>query len=106
MCQSTLPLQWELYPTEKVLIFDDATALCANSPHRVEHYTQYDWVGAAWKWAKEGSPFAWGGNGALSIRSVKHALAVLHMELLEQTKNNTSPQPLYVTARANEGAFM
>lgn len=34
-------------------------------------------VGAAWKWAKPGSPHEWGGNGALSLRSRAVVLAVL-----------------------------
>ena len=66
-----------------MLVFDDPTALCGNSPHSILDFVEYDWVGAAWKWAKPNSPHEWGGNGALSLRSRSMVLRLLDAELAD-----------------------
>ena len=82
------PSLWRSIPTsaDRVLVFDDPTALCGNSPRSILDFVEYDWVGAAWKWAKPNSPHEWGGNGALSLRSRSMILRLLDAELADANK--------------------
>jgi hypothetical protein len=73
-----------------VFLFDGTSALCGNSPHKVSDFVDYDWIGAAWKWAKPGTPHEFGGNGALSIRSRDLMLTVLHHFMESEEGKTTS----------------
>jgi len=71
---------WRSVAAEAVLVLDTPVALCGNSPKRVTDFVgHYDWVGAAWKWAKPGSVHEFGGNGALSLRNRTALLRVLSL---------------------------
>jgi hypothetical protein len=79
------PWLWRRCAADSVLIFDGSSALCGNSPWTPDDFrVAYDWVGAAWKWAKPDSPHAWGGNGALSLRNRTLVLRVLEDALAGQ----------------------
>lgn len=93
------PWLWQQAHAEAVLVFDTPVALCGNAPITVDDLAgHYDWVGAAWKWAKPGSPHEWGGNGALSLRNASVVLNVLQDELAQSGTN----APLSVQTRGNE----
>ena len=48
------PWLWEHVLAEKVLVFDTPVALCGNAPRTIGDFLHWDWIGAAWKWAKPG----------------------------------------------------
>jgi Protein of unknown function (DUF5672) len=80
------PWLWQNLHADKVLVFDLSSALCGNSPWTVRDFMDYDWVGAAWKWAKPGLAHVWGGNGAFSLRNRTLVLRVLNEQITEQQK--------------------
>jgi hypothetical protein len=63
---------------DRVLILDSSAVLCGNPSSSLLDFLDYDWIGAAWKWAVDpASPLHRGGNGALSIRSPRHLMTLL-----------------------------
>lgn len=55
---------WEQVLGEYVLTFQTDSVLCSKSPHSINDFLQFDWVGAPWKtWPRLGA-----GNGGLSFR--------------------------------------
>lgn len=69
---------WRGIRHARVLFFEvGSTVLCSSAPAALDAFGHFDWVGAAWKWAKPGSPYTVGGNGALSLRNRDALLAVL-----------------------------
>lgn len=79
-------------------MFDGTSALCGNSQYNFIDFVDYDWVGAAWKWAEKGSPHEYGGNGALSIRNRDLILKVLDKFMSEIVEEETR----YATFKGNE----
>ena len=75
------PWLWSSCLEDKVLVFDGTSALCGNSPYTVLDFVEFDWVGAAWKWAKKGSAHEWGGNGALSLRNRTLIVYILNQHI-------------------------
>ena len=73
------PALWERARGARVLVVDPASALCGSAARTAADFVAdgWDWVGAPWAWAKPGAPHALGGNGALSLRSRAHVLALL-----------------------------
>jgi len=64
-----------LWPAESLLVFQPDSIFCANAPTTVNHFLEWDWIGAPW------SPqVSWGGNGGLSLRKVSKILQVLAKE--------------------------
>lgn len=59
---------WESLPFDKVLIFQHDSALLRTG---IEKFMEWDYVGAPWKFQMHG------GNGGLSIRSVKAMIETL-----------------------------
>lgn len=80
------PWVWQSCRADKVLVFDLSSALCSNSPWTVRDFMGYDWVGAAWKWAKPGLAYVWGGNGAFSLRNRTLVLRVIEEQISEQLR--------------------
>jgi hypothetical protein len=50
---------------EHVLVAQTDAAICANSPHSVDEFLQYDWVGAPWGIPMKGVQYAPLGNGGI-----------------------------------------
>lgn len=60
---------WDAMRADKVLTFQTDSVLCSMSPWRVDHFLQYDYVGAPWT---RGIPSdIQVGNGGLSLRTVR-----------------------------------
>ena len=60
---------WDAMKADKVLTFQTDSVLCSMSPWRIDHFLQYDYVGAPWV---RGIPDdIQVGNGGLSLRSVR-----------------------------------
>lgn len=80
-----------LQPAEWLLVFQTDSMLCANSPHNINDYLEYDWIGAPW------NPNArWGGNGGLSIRRVSAMIDVLR----EQVRvDGSEPEDVWLAER-------
>ncbi|CAF0766761.1 unnamed protein product [Didymodactylos carnosus] len=58
---------WQKIVGEKVLIFQLDSIFCSNTPHKIEDYVQYDYIGAPWR-ASLKTPVPVG-NGGFSFRS-------------------------------------
>lgn len=68
---------WRSLVADKVLIFQTDAVLCRGSPHKLEDFLQYDYVGAPWAgqgWVPS-NPGC--GNGGLSLRSRPLMLQVI-----------------------------
>ena len=90
-----------LAPAGHALVFDAATALCgSHAGNGVEDFLDWDWVGAAWKWAKPGTPHMLGGNGALSLRNRSLCLSVVEDAVAKQVK--TSAAAAVATAKQQQ----
>lgn len=59
---------WESLPFDKVLIFQHDSGLLRNG---IEDFMEWDYIGAAWQWQEIG------GNGGLSLRTVKAMIDTL-----------------------------
>ncbi|GBF97808.1 hypothetical protein Rsub_11334 [Raphidocelis subcapitata] len=60
---------WHAVAGEHVLIFQLDSALCAASPHKLDDFLEYDYVGAPWPESYGGPDHRPGcGNGGLSLR--------------------------------------
>ena len=60
---------WDAMRADKVLTFQTDSVLCSMSPWRVDHFLQYDYVGAPWV---RGIPYdIQVGNGGLSLRTTR-----------------------------------
>lgn len=57
---------WERVRGEKVLIFQADSVLCSASPFKVDHFLEYDYIGASWPHRPGGMDV---GNGGVSIRT-------------------------------------
>ncbi|KAL8832620.1 MAG: hypothetical protein Q9170_004820 [Blastenia crenularia] len=62
----------QLAPAKHILFFQTDSILCANSPHMVEDFLQYDFIGAPIDRA-----YGTGMNGGLSLRNRERMLEVL-----------------------------
>jgi len=71
---------WRMVVGERILHLQPDSAVCSNSPYKLENFTKYDYIGAPWpyNWLIGGesnytipidSREFFGGNGGLSIRS-------------------------------------
>ncbi|CAF1042582.1 unnamed protein product [Didymodactylos carnosus] len=74
---------WLNIPAEKILVFQTDTIMCSNSPHHIEDFLHYDYIGAPWH-LKLNYPQL-GGNGGFSLRS-----KIKTLELLEKLKYDYS----------------
>ncbi|KAI4214700.1 MAG: hypothetical protein LQ351_002773 [Letrouitia transgressa] len=71
----TRPFFWQsLAPKKHILLFQSDSILCSNSPHRVEEFLQYDFIGAP---ITPNLGHDLGYNGGLSLRSREKMLEVL-----------------------------
>lgn len=77
------PEFWQAIPYEKVLIFQHDSLLLRKG---IEEFLSYDYVGAAWQFQQHG------GNGGLSLRTVKTMLQII----------NNNP---YSVAQGNEDVY-
>lgn len=68
---------WESLPGEHVLIFQTDSVLCRASPHRIDDFLGYDYVGAPWRPELEPPLAAGCGNGGLSLRRKSKTLEVI-----------------------------
>eukprot|EP00668_Euglena_longa_P016053 GGOE01020254.1.p1 GENE.GGOE01020254.1~~GGOE01020254.1.p1 ORF type:complete len:379 (+),score=75.37 GGOE01020254.1:106-1242(+) len=83
---------WRSLNADRVLLFQPDTVLCANSPHSIEDFLSWEYIGAPWlgPWFQEQRHLndsqrtanwdvwqMWGGNGGLSLRSPAAMLACL-----------------------------
>lgn len=76
---------WRSIRGERILMFHADSCLCSNSPHHINDFIHFDYIGAAWPTHRLIGPDMWkpvpinnitnqlymGGNGGLSIRSRK-----------------------------------
>ena len=60
---------WDAMRADKVLTFQTDSILCSMSPWRVDHFLQYDFVGAPWVRGIPGDIQV--GNGGLSLRTTR-----------------------------------
>lgn len=60
---------WDAMRADKVLTFQTDSVLCSMSPWRVDHFLQYDYVGAPWVRGIPGDIQV--GNGGLSLRTTR-----------------------------------
>lgn len=81
---------WKSIKGEHLLIFQTDTVLCRASPHAVDDFLQYDYVGAPWASA----PHLPCGNGGLSLRTKSKALQVLGVE----PRDETVPEDVWLPA--------
>lgn len=80
-----------LQPAEWLLVFQTDSMVCANSPHNINDYLEYDWIGAPWN-----PNGRWGGNGGLSIRRVSAMIQVLR----EQVRvDGSEPEDVWLAER-------
>jgi hypothetical protein len=66
---------WRMVKGEKILFFQLDSIFCSNSPHKLNDFLQYDYIGAPWH-----SQFKLPvkvGNGGFSLRSRSKLLALL-----------------------------
>lgn len=95
---------WSACLHKTVFLFDGTSALCGNSPYKISDFIEYDWIGAAWKWAKLGSPHEFGGNGALSLRNRDLVLKVLNKFMNDEFKQEKKVEfeTRYAVFKGNE----
>lgn len=73
---------WKRVLGEKILFFQIDSAMCSNSPHKINDFLKYDYIGAPW----DTSWFAFDrshlvGNGGFSLRTRSKILSLLgHMK--------------------------
>jgi hypothetical protein len=79
---------WKSLPGEHILIFQTDSVLCSASPHSIDDFLQYDYVGARWASA----PHLPCGNGGLSLRRKDMVLKVLHQR---QAVNFSIPEDVW-----------
>lgn len=88
---------WKAIRGEHILIFQADSVLCKSSPHHIDDFLQYDYVGALWASA----PHLPCGNGGLSIRTKTAMLRAIATNPL----NETVPEDVwYCTALQKLGA--
>ncbi|KAI9646540.1 hypothetical protein NHQ30_004533 [Ciborinia camelliae] len=80
-----------LQPAEWLLVFQTDSMLCANSRQSLNHWLDYDWVGAPWN-----PKGRFGGNGGLSLRRVSAIIDVLRNQV---RKDNSEPEDVWLTDR-------
>lgn len=62
------PEFWDMVSGEKVLVFETDTWVCQNAEKKLQHWLQYDYVGAPWNHKVVGCTGGMG-NGGFSLRS-------------------------------------
>lgn len=76
---------WEQFPTNKVLSFQTDTIINANSPHKLDDFMEYDYVGAPWSDAVR-KKFDFlpdvGGNGGFCLSSRDKRIEILNQSKL------------------------
>lgn len=80
-----------LQPAEWLLVFQTDSMLCANSPHNINDFLEYDWIGAPWNPGGR-----WGGNGGLSIRRVSAMIDVLRDQV---RVDGSEPEDVWLAER-------
>jgi hypothetical protein len=63
---------WNRVKGEHVLIFQTDSIILKNSPHRIEEFLEYDYIGAPWKWDRTV------GCGGFSLRKKSSSLEAIH----------------------------
>jgi hypothetical protein len=68
---------WEkvLSPAQMVLVFQTDSIICSKARHRIDHFMQWDWIGAPWR-----NKTRLGGNGGFSLRRRKPIVEILKAE--------------------------
>ena len=68
---------WEkvLSPAVVVLVFQTDSIICSKGRHKIDHFLQWDWIGAPWR-----NKTRIGGNGGLSLRKRAPILEILKKE--------------------------
>jgi hypothetical protein len=66
---------WQLVKGEKILFFQLDSVFCSNSPHKLQDFLKYDYIGAPWH-SRLKIP-AKVGNGGFSLRSRSKLLELL-----------------------------
>lgn len=79
------PWFWKSMLSDTVLIFGGSTAICANSPHTVEDFLKFDFLGGPWS-AVRGV----GGDGALSVRNRTLMVRALETYILDPSAASSS----------------
>lgn len=90
------PHFWEQLPANNVLIFQSDVAFHFDSPHFIEEFMAYDYVGAPWPREKVNGlgPWRWSercGNGGMSFRKRDAMLKCLH----EKPNNMNENEDVY-----------
>jgi hypothetical protein len=67
-----MPWFWRSLLADRVLLFGGNSVLCSNSPHSLQDFEQYDYVGAQWHYHR-----GQGGSGELSLRNRLAVLAFI-----------------------------
>ena len=71
---------WQNMLANKVLIFGGNAVICSNSPHSIDQFTRFDYIGSPWSAMK-----GFGGDGGISIRSRDLMVTVIQYELSKIT---------------------
>lgn len=94
------PRFWEEIPTAShILVFQTDSLLLKNSPHKIQDFLAWDYVGAPWRHL----PGEVGGNGGLSLRRKSAMLALLRRETLIPAGN--IPEDLWFCRKLRRNRF-
>lgn len=85
---------WESIVGERVLIFQTDAALCRGSPHTVDDFDDFDYVGGPW------NNKSYCGNGGFSLRSRK--LSIETLTKFAESKPNPKNEDLWFCSRYSE----
>jgi hypothetical protein len=66
---------WENMLADKVLTFGGGSVICSNSPHHIQDFLHFDYIGPTWNSFK-----GLGGDGSISIRSRKLMIDIIKFE--------------------------
>lgn len=67
---------WQNMLSDRILLFGGGSVICSNSPHSINDFTHYDYIGTPWS-AYKGV----GGDGGISIRNRKLMVKIIEYAL-------------------------
>jgi hypothetical protein len=74
---------WQMVKGEKILFFQLDSVFCSNSPHKLNDFLQYDYIGAPWHIRHKIPAIV--GNGGFSLRSRNKSIALLSIRTYNRT---------------------